>query len=98
LLGVSGGITAGYFMSAYNSVDPQCNILTRNTFNPLNRLLSRLGVVQNRGQTRSAEQADAILVETLQEGVPAMWSGPTPGACRTTVGRWRTGRVLPPAD
>ncbi len=32
LLGISGGITVGYFNFAYEGVDPQCNILTRNTF------------------------------------------------------------------
>ena len=84
LLGVSGGITVGYFKFAYEGYDPQCNILTRNTFDPLDTLLSRLGVVQNLEQTRSADRAEAILVETLQDGLPAIvwaeaWSLPYNG-------------------
>jgi len=81
LLGVSGGITVGYFTFAYEGYDPQCNILTRNTFDPLDTLLSRLGVVQNREHTRNAERAVAILIDTLEDGLPAivwadMWSLP----------------------
>lgn len=84
LLGVSGGITVGYFKFAYEGYDPQCNILTRNTFDPLDTLLSRLGVVQNREQTGSAGRAEAILVGTLEEGLPAIvwadaWSLPYNG-------------------
>jgi hypothetical protein len=84
MLGVSGGITVGYFKFAYEGYDPQCNILTRNTFDPLDTLLSRLGVIQNREQTGSAGRAEAILVATLQEGLPAIvwtdaWSLPYNG-------------------
>jgi len=71
-LGVSGGITVGYFTFAYEGYDPQCNILTRNTFDPLDTLLSRLGVVQNLEHTRNAERAVAILTDTLEDGLPAM--------------------------
>ncbi|MCA9971464.1 MAG: hypothetical protein KC425_14665, partial [Anaerolineales bacterium] len=35
LLGVSGGLALGHFTFAYEGYDPQCNILTRNTFDPL---------------------------------------------------------------
>lgn len=72
LLGVSGGITFGYFTFAYEGYDPQCNILTRNTFDPLDTLLSRLGVVQYLEHTRKAERAIDILVDTLEEGQPAI--------------------------
>ena len=81
LLGVSGGITFGYFTFAYQGYDPQCNILTRNTFDPLDTMLSRLGVVQNRLQTSQSDRAAAILADTLADGLPAivwpdMWSMP----------------------
>jgi hypothetical protein len=81
LLGVSGGITVGYFNFAYQGYDPQCNILTRNTFDPLDTMLSRLGVVQYLEHTRKPERAVDILVDTLEDGVPAivwadMWSLP----------------------
>lgn len=81
LLGVSGGIAVGYFTFDYEEYDPQCNILTRNTFDPLDKMLSRLGVVQNLSHTRSAERAETYLLDTLAEGVPAivwadLWSLP----------------------
>jgi hypothetical protein len=81
LLGVSGGIVMGYFTFLYEGYDPQCNILTRNTFDPLDKMLSRLGVVQYLEQTAKPGRAEAILVDTLQEGQPAiiwadMWSLP----------------------
>ena len=46
LLGVSGGIVMGYFTFAYEGYDPHVALLTRNTFDPLNTMLSRLGIVQ----------------------------------------------------
>lgn len=75
LLGVSGGITFGYFTFVYKGVDPQANILTRNTFSPIDTMLSRLGVVQHRLQTSKPEKAVQNLVETLDEGVaPIVWA------------------------
>lgn len=79
LLGASGGITMGYFTFLYEGYDPQCNILTRNTFDPLDKMLSRLGVVQYVEQTAKAERAERILIDTLEGGQPAivwadMWS------------------------
>ena len=81
LLGVSGGIVMGYFNFLYKGYDAQCNILTRNTFDPLEKMLSRLGVVQTLRQTGIAQKAENILVETLAEGQPAivwadMWGLP----------------------
>jgi len=81
LLGASGGIVMGYFTFLYKGYDPQCNILTRNTFDPLDKMLSRLGVVQNIQQTAQAQRAEKILIDTLEEGQPAivwadMWSLP----------------------
>jgi len=81
LLGVSGGVVMGYFTFLYKGYDPQCNILTRNTFDPLEKMLSRLGVVQYVEHTRKPQRAEDILVDTLQEGQPAiswadMWSLP----------------------
>lgn len=79
LLGVSGGITFGYFTFVYQGYDPQCNILTRNTFDPFDTMLSRLGVVQYLEHTSKPGRAVEILVDTLADGVPAivwadMWS------------------------
>lgn len=72
LMGISGGAVMGYFSFAYEGYDPHARILTRNTFNPLDTLLQRLGVVQNIRQTRSAEKGLANLIDTLEEGVPAI--------------------------
>lgn len=84
LLGVSGGITLGYFTFAYKGYDPQCNVLTRNTFDPMETMLARLGVVQEVQHTQKAERAVAKLVDVLADGVPAivwadMWSMPYNG-------------------
>jgi hypothetical protein len=72
LLGVSGGIVMGYFSFAYEGFDPQARILTRNTFDPLDTMLSRLGVAQNIHQTNRPEKAVKNLLNTLEEGVPAI--------------------------
>lgn len=81
LLGVSGGITIGYFNFAYQGYDPQCNILTRNTFDPWDTMLSRLGVIQNIEHTLKADKAENKLIDTLADGLPAivwpdMWGLP----------------------
>ena len=86
-LGVSGGIAMGYFTFSYQGYDPQCNILTRNTFDPLDTLLSRLGVVQHVEQTALPQRAESILLDTLADGPPAMvwadmWSLPYTGLVR----------------
>lgn len=70
LLGVSGGIVMGYFVFAYDGYDPMARILTRNTFDPMDAMLSRLGVVQHVQQTASAEKGVKNLVNALDEGVP----------------------------
>jgi hypothetical protein len=81
LMGVSGGVVMGYFTFLYEGYDPQCNILTRNTFDPLDKMLSRLGVVQYLEQTAKPERAEATLIDTLEGGQPAivwadLWSLP----------------------
>ena len=80
-MGVSGGAVMGYFLFAYEGYDPMARILTRNTFDPLDRLLERLAVVQNRMHTSSADKGRANLVDTLDSGIPAivwadLWSLP----------------------
>lgn len=80
-MGVSGGVVMGYFTFAYKGYDPHVALLTRNTFDPMNTALSRLGIVQEVMQTTSADKGLANLLNTLAEGVPAivwadMWSLP----------------------
>jgi hypothetical protein len=71
-LGVSGGIVMGYFVFAYEGYDPHARILTRNTFDPWDTFLSRLGVVQHIHHTNKAEKGLANLLDTLEEGLPAI--------------------------
>ncbi len=72
LLGVSGGIVMGYFTFLYKGYGPQCHILTRSTFDPLEKMLSRLGVIQNIKQTAKPGRAVDILLDTLAGGEPAI--------------------------
>jgi hypothetical protein len=72
LLGISGGITFGYFLFHYEGQDPQLALLTRNTFDPLQTLLERLGVVQDVRHTASAEQGQTNLMDVLENGQPAL--------------------------
>lgn len=75
LMGISGGAVMGYFSFAYEGYDPHVVILTRNTFDPWDRMLSRLGIVQEVRQTSKADKAVTNLVQTLEEGsVPIVWA------------------------
>jgi len=71
-MGVSGGAVMGYFSFAYEGYDPHARILTRNTFDPMETMLSRLGIIQNRMQTTKPEKGVHNLVESLEDGVPAI--------------------------
>lgn len=72
LLGASGGIVMGYFSFAYKGQDPHVAILTRNTFDPLNTMLSRLGIVQEVRQTTNPAKGLANLLDMLEDGRPAI--------------------------
>lgn len=72
LMGISGGAVTGYFVFAYQGIDPHARILTRNTFDPMETLLERLGAEPDVRQTASADRAVGNLVETLESGRPAI--------------------------
>ncbi|MCW5875628.1 MAG: DUF4872 domain-containing protein [Anaerolineales bacterium] len=72
LLGISSGIAFGYFLFHYQGEDPQLTLLTRNTFDPLQTLLERLGVVQTALQTSNETKAQANLLSVLENGQPAI--------------------------
>lgn len=81
LFGVSGGIVLGYFTFAYAGYDPHVALLTRNTFDPLETMLARLGVVQEVRQTSKPAKGVANLLDALADGVPPLvwadlWSLP----------------------
>ena len=72
LMGISGGAVMGYFVFAYQGVDPHARILTRNTFDPMEKMLQRLGAEPELRQTASAERAVGNLVDVLESGTPAI--------------------------
>ncbi|MCY4115294.1 MAG: DUF4872 domain-containing protein [Caldilineaceae bacterium] len=72
LMGISGGAVMGYFPFSYQGIDPHARILTRNTFDPMETMLQRIGAVQNARQTGSADKAVRNLVDVLQGGSPAI--------------------------
>jgi len=75
LLGVSGGITFGYFTFEYEGYLPHLALLTRNTFDPFSTVLERLGIAQDVRQTTKAEIAKKSLKETLESGLyPLVWA------------------------
>ncbi len=72
LLGLSGGITFGYFSFSYKGIDPHVALLTRNTFNPLEKLFDRLGIVRTVKQTTDASKAEKNLSDALENGQPVL--------------------------
>ncbi len=72
LIGISGGITMTYFAFHYAGNDPYVRILTRNTFNPLDKIYKRLGIQSNVWQTSSADKGVKNLLEVLESGSPAI--------------------------
>ncbi|MCY4465308.1 MAG: DUF4872 domain-containing protein [Chloroflexi bacterium] len=68
LLGISGGIAFGYFTFHYKGYDPQVNLLTRNTFDPMQRIFERLGIEVKLLRTASVERMRKNLIETLESG------------------------------
>src|SRR5215216_2312055 len=75
LLGISGGITFGYFTFEYKGYLPHLALLLRNTFNPFPTILERLGIAQDVRQTNKAETAEKNLRDTLHSGLyPILWA------------------------
>ncbi len=78
LLGISGGITFAYFTFHYKGYDPQVNLLTRNTFDPMERIFDRMGIPREARQSTSANKGRQNLIDALEEGYaplasPDMW-------------------------
>lgn len=75
LMGVSGGIVFGYFFFHYEGYDPHVSLLVRNTFDPWETMLSRLGIAQEVRQTSSADKGRQNLLEALENGeAPIVWA------------------------
>jgi len=78
LLGISGGLTFGYFTFHYQGYDPQVNLLTRNTFEPMERIFDRLKIPRDLPRSTSADKARRNLIDALEAGYapvasPDMW-------------------------
>ena len=75
LLGISGGITFGYFTFAYTGELPHLALLTRNTFDPFETILERLAPVREVRQTATAATAERQLNAALETGyTPVIWA------------------------
>jgi hypothetical protein len=72
LLGISGGITVGYFTFEYQGYRPHLALLTRNTFDPLETLFERLAIPREVLQTTDPNKGEANLREALEGGRPAI--------------------------
>jgi len=72
LMGVSGGATFGYFLFDYKGYAPMLSLLSRNTFDPVETLLSRLAIPREVRQTTDASKALANLRQVLDSGQPAI--------------------------
>jgi hypothetical protein len=72
LMGVSGGAAFGYFTFDYKGYDPHVVLLSRNTFDPLDTLLERLAIPQDRLQTTDPKKGERNLIEALESGRPAI--------------------------
>ena len=68
LLGISGGVTFGYFTFHYKGYDPQVNLLTRNTFDPVERIFDRMKLPRELRQSTSADKGRQNLINALEEG------------------------------
>lgn len=75
LLGISGGITFGYFTFEYKGYLPHVAMLTRNTFSPFSTILERLGIAQDVQQTNKADVAEKNLRNALDSRLyPLVWA------------------------
>ena len=72
LLGISGGITVGYFTFHYQGYPPHLALLARNTFDPLQTIYERLAIPRDVRQTASADRGAANLRSALEEGHAAI--------------------------
>jgi hypothetical protein len=72
LLGVSGGIAFAYMVFQYKGWPSHLSLLTRNTFNPFQTVIDRLGIIQETKETVDHKRALANLIEALENGSSAV--------------------------
>src|SRR5215213_1651544 len=73
LMGINGGLCAGYFAFDYKGFDPHVHFLTRYLFdeNP-GAIFERLGISMNVQQTVDPEKAVANVISKLAQGKPVI--------------------------
>ena len=67
LFGISGGVIAGYFTFEYKGHEPWLHFLTRNTLDPMGRLIERLGIPTQVKQTAKPDTAAKNLTDALNQ-------------------------------
>ncbi len=72
LMGISGGAAFGYFLFDYQGFPPLLSLISRNTFDPFETLLTRLAVPREVMQTTNPAKAEIALIEALQGGQPVI--------------------------
>lgn len=72
LLGISGGAAFGYWIFEYQGLAPQVNLVTRNSFDPFEKIVGRLGIQTKVQQTGSEKKAVENLDAVLDSGRPAL--------------------------
>ncbi len=74
LFGISGGVVMGYFVFEYKGMAPHLTILTRNSFDPMQTILKRLGIPTQVKQTPNPQKGVENLTAALETGKPViMW-------------------------
>jgi hypothetical protein len=75
LMGINGGLCAGYFAFDYQGWDPHLHFLTRYLFDETpGAVFERLGIPMHKQQTTNPEKATANLIGALAKGNPvAVW-------------------------
>lgn len=72
LFGISGGLVAGYMVFEYQGFMPNLHFLTRNTFDPMEHLVRRLGVSTAVKHASEPGPGVANLRAALSAGQPAL--------------------------
>lgn len=73
LMGINGGLCAGYFSFAYEGYDPHLHFLTRYPFDEEpGTLFARLGIAMSVRNTTDPEKAVANVLNALAKGQPAI--------------------------
>ncbi|MBZ0279518.1 MAG: BtrH N-terminal domain-containing protein [Anaerolineae bacterium] len=75
LFGISGGVVAAYFTFDWHGQNPWFHFLTRISFNPMEKLIERLGLPTAVKHTDKPDKAVKNLLDALEAGkAPLVWA------------------------